>query len=974
MVQKQTWQELLNGYFVSEPDQYGERKGFCPFHSDENPSAYYNIEKQVMDCKACEAAGDFRQIAEYIRLGHNPFGGDEIYHANPIHFEKASRRERNHSFDQDTLTPDLVRGYHFSLMMEEEHASKLEWLYHTKGLSPETITDREIGVEFMPHPDKPGMPSSFWRYTIPVFPAEIPTDFEDRTVLNVRRYSALTSTDNKIINFPGHGEARIYPMDVLTRSDEVIICEGEWDALVTNQNGFTAVTGTAGAGAWRPEWSELFRDKTVYIAYDNDEEGDQGSQMVARALFGIAAAIHIVQVPGGHKADVGNLWVDQGWSKEQFQELLDSAVPFTPQVHEEITEQERDALPLYHSVSDSFQHLSDGDFVLEADVMWTDNRRHSIIQSATLTCEGATRPACEDCGFKNIYGRRVEHVTNPNDDWVTSVILDGDGKQKQEISRQYDVYFGKSREDKPCKFLRFEDVNNTWSRTMIAVDPPSPAQSNAETIKMHLVSDRSKDITEGKRYKFTGNFRRDNKSQAFLVSTDFLQAQVDIDSFDVTPAFKGRLDEYFKQREDETVLEAANRVAFQLSYDTQIFGRNDIHLAILMAMMSPLSMRNDMTHIKRGWLDVLIFGDTRTGKTETATRLIEHAGLGTMSSAESATFAGLIGGVHSIGAGTNAINWGLFPRNDRRMIIMDELSKLTQSNTNLLSMLTAPRSEGVARVDKIVSGARSARVRKVWLSNSVGSTADHYGINGVEPLVGNPEDVARFDYALYVVQEDAEPTDQIMGYVPEGEGIPPHVFRSMVLWAWTRMEDDIEVAEAIPAAFAAQEKLNAKYSGGPSLLGTSDVWMKLLRMAASLAILTGSTKDCQKIFVEERHVDAAVEWLEMIYSRQSFGFRGLIQERERRIKRCVDMAHDIRPVLEAVPEIIKATLDGGAHPDLITHAGKRHTFYEHMGETHNGPAIELLVQAGFVTRIRGQGWVATPGLQEVVRRQREGTL
>jgi hypothetical protein len=633
--------------------------------------------------------------------------------------------------------------------------------------------------------------------------------------------------------------------------------------------------------------------------------------------------------------------------------------------------EERAGLPMYNSVRDSFDHLNDSDFVLEADVLWSDTRRHSIIKSATVTCEGANRPACEDCGFKNIFDRRVEHVTNTDDDWVTAVILDGDGKQKQEIARQYDVYFGKSKEDKPCKFLRFEDVKNTWSRTMIAVDPPDTGRSVAETIKMHVVNPRSRDIEEGKRYKFVGNFRRDAKSQAFMVSTGFDQSSVDIDSFETDDHFRNEVVPLFAQQEGESVLDAANRIAFELSYSTQIFGRNDIHLAMLMSMMSPLSMRDGMTHIKRGWLDVLIFGETRTGKTETASRLVEHSGLGTMASSESATFAGLIGGVHSIGAGTNAINWGLFPRNDRRLVVMDELSKLTQSNSNLLSMLTAPRSEGVARVDKIVSGARPARVRKVWLSNSIGSTADHYGINGVEPLVGNPEDVARFDFALFVTKDDIEPTNQSMGVVPAGSGIPEDAFRRMVLWAWTRSEEDIDIREAIPAALRAQEKLNLQYEGGPSLLGTSDVWMKLLRMGAALAMLTASTKDLEKVTVTEEHINAAVEWLDMIYSRDSFGYAAMVAERKRRIKRCVEMADAMDAVFRAVPEIIKSCLDGGAHPDLITHAGKRHTFFHYNGETHSGTAIEILVQNGYITRTKGSGWIATPGMQEVARLKRE---
>jgi len=54
----------------------------------------------------------------------------------------------------------------------------------------------------------------------------------------------------------------------------IIICEGEFDRLVLESNGFAAVTSTGGAGVFRPEWAEAFAEiPELYLCFDRDEAG-----------------------------------------------------------------------------------------------------------------------------------------------------------------------------------------------------------------------------------------------------------------------------------------------------------------------------------------------------------------------------------------------------------------------------------------------------------------------------------------------------------------------------------------------------------------------------------------------------------------------------------------------------------------------------------------------------------------------------
>src|SRR5205814_1315760 len=72
---------------------------------------------------------------------------------------------------------------------------------------------------------------------------------------------------------------------VLANPDQIILCEGEFDRLVLETHGFAAVTSTGGAGSFRPEWAEAFREvPNIYLCFDNDAAGRAGAERVARLI------------------------------------------------------------------------------------------------------------------------------------------------------------------------------------------------------------------------------------------------------------------------------------------------------------------------------------------------------------------------------------------------------------------------------------------------------------------------------------------------------------------------------------------------------------------------------------------------------------------------------------------------------------------------------------------------------------------
>lgn len=65
---------------------------------------------------------------------------------------------------------------------------------------------------------------------------------------------------------------------------EVIITEGELDALALQSAGFSAVSSTGGSGTFKEEWVDFFEEKDVYILYDYDKAGIKGALEVQQNL------------------------------------------------------------------------------------------------------------------------------------------------------------------------------------------------------------------------------------------------------------------------------------------------------------------------------------------------------------------------------------------------------------------------------------------------------------------------------------------------------------------------------------------------------------------------------------------------------------------------------------------------------------------------------------------------------------------
>jgi hypothetical protein len=330
----------------------------------------------------------------------------------------------------------------------------------------------------------------------------------------------------------------------------------------------------------------------------------------------------------------------------------------------------------------------------------------------------------------------------------------------------------------------------------------------------------------------------------------------------------------FRPREYQSPLQKIGEIERELAaHVTRIIGRPEMHAIIDLTFHSPLSFKFGGQFVHRGWLESLVVGDTRTGKSETAERLVRHFGAGEIVGGEAATLAGLVGGLQQIGGRDWAVTWGVIPINDRRLVVIDELSGLQPEE---IAKMSDVRASGMARLTKIQQEVTFARTRLVWMGNPRQGGMDQFafGVDALPQLIGNPEDIARFDLAMAVSKFDVS-AEAINQRSLSGElHYTSEACHTLLMWVWTRQPDQIfwtEAAEEMIYRLAID--MGTRYVEDPPLVQAANVRIKLARLSAAIAARTFSTDaECEKIIITEDHVEDAVAFMDLIYGMPAFGY------------------------------------------------------------------------------------------------------
>jgi len=96
-------------------------------------------------------------------------------------------------------------------------------------------------------------------------------------------------------------------------SPKIVICEGEFDAIIMNETGIPAV-GVPGVAAWKPFYPKLFTGfDVIYVIGDNDTREDKETNPGAEFARRVASEVvnsQIVQLPPG--MDITDFYLANG--------------------------------------------------------------------------------------------------------------------------------------------------------------------------------------------------------------------------------------------------------------------------------------------------------------------------------------------------------------------------------------------------------------------------------------------------------------------------------------------------------------------------------------------------------------------------------------------------------------------------------------------------------------------------------------
>lgn len=124
---------------------------------------------------------------------------------------------------------------------------------------------------------------------------------EDKKIIYLRgRYfdNGNAQTDGaKMLGLKGHTTKRLFNAEILKNlKDKVYICEGEFDTIILEQEGYNAV-GLLGTTNFSQEMTELFKGLEVVLALDNDKAGKEGTKELAKMFLLKGQKVKSKQLP-----------------------------------------------------------------------------------------------------------------------------------------------------------------------------------------------------------------------------------------------------------------------------------------------------------------------------------------------------------------------------------------------------------------------------------------------------------------------------------------------------------------------------------------------------------------------------------------------------------------------------------------------------------------------------------------------------
>lgn len=813
----------------------------CPFHADTTPSATINRKSGVFFCYACRYKTSFHLYLSKI-LNSDLF---------TIKKKLGARSDCKHP-----IAPAEIEREYESL---QACPTLLQELSH-RCINQDIISKLRLGLRVVGTEN---------RVSIPI-------------VNELGEYATLRlylpgAKDRKFMNLAGKDRQRprLFPIEQL-EYDSIVICGGELKAAlaasILNRYDIGAVAPTCGENVWPSELTECFRGKLVYINCDDDETGHKYAEMRCRILKAVAREVHKVLFPTGFfdshgvlKGDI-NDFVRLGGN---FYDLVINSPEWILIPGGEFIEE----LPQGIDFRGAFSHENVGKRVsFNATVNGISENHYLAPSTVEVKCSRGNG----FCMYCDVNAQALNSNTEMKIGSEHAVLLSVIGEKTEEHYKAFRKCFNIPANCKECAFVPKEHYSVTEVTLDEPLDPTSREEPQSKKIGYLVNSSIS---SEAATYTLVGRLYPlpKNQMKVFLAS-DAKPARDTLDAY--VPATTEELSIF---QPKEWTLDALKEKLDEIYDDleanvTNIWQRRDYHIAVDLAYHSLLYI--DFGNYKglNGWVELLIIGDTGQGKSHALNKLRDHYGLGYKVDCKSVSLAGLTIGLEKY-AGKRFAVYGVMPKNDRKLVIFEELKGMKQQT---LQALTETRSSGSVQISKIEHKTRPARTRLIAISNPPDQrevNSYSFGIEAAVAVIGTNEDLRRFDLVTIQSKTDIQELPELLNPPVVSHQYTDELCQKLILKAWKCERVIFE-----DSAFILSEttKLLEIFGYGPPVLDKNSSHIKIAKLSAAIAARTCSY-DCDTLIVRRCHVEYIIEFLTRVYSSPSMK----LNEKSESVKRAL---------------------------------------------------------------------------------------
>lgn len=679
----------------------------------------------------------------------------------------------------------------------------------------------------------------------------------------------------KTIRNKGSQSGMIIPYDRWRDSTRpTVICAGEKDMAIARTHGLNAITITGGEGVTPDLFLNDFKNRVVYIVYDNDDAGINGAIKVALALKPHTKTLKILDLSDVCVEKGEDLWdyfVKYNKTLEDFKNLIKTTEDFTEDQFQEEKEHIYPTIPILTATEPLYMGR-----LVRSNIQVSSVMEDQFQMPTALFGEKYEEVESEARNSVSI-GYKSEWSFQPKTAKDLLYLIDSNLKEEKIIQNQK-VLLGVLPKEHGFR-ITIEEKATVFKAVVKDLVTPESNTMPQEIMAYSI----GKKLEHGKKYRLTYKLvpHPMEGQKNIMIIFDIENADDAITNFKLTSENIKILKEFqikttLKDRINQNVQMVKGMVGFD--YNEQLITLVDLFFHSV--------LRFNMGRYKdiKGTLDVLLVGESRTGKSSTAEEFIKRYNVGEKVSLPTSTLASVIGGSDKIG-GSYFTRAGSLPLNNGGAVVLEELQK--SRDPEILKKLTEIKSSGIAQIGRVTGKVElPCVVRMLSITNPKYEGANHKPIssypNGIEivtDLIGAAEDIARFDLMAISADKADNPIDFSLEFP---EPYPNKWYQTRIQWVWSRTKEHVIIDKEVQQHLnEVSNQLNKKYPSNIKIFGT-EIWKKIARLAIAVAGYVVSTDESfENIVVTKEHIDFAAEFIVGLYDNPTFRFKQYVDQERR---------------------------------------------------------------------------------------------